>query len=346
MGLTTWSISAAALTVLCAVALALAPAATTGTVPYISSYAYTGCGTADANSRPDPSGTPCPGGGLDVAANAWTADDFIAVGPDGKERPWQTLMFAAQGNLTYFAQTHAEVARRTGVRLPVLWQWNAWRTLPGPAGARVPPGTLDASVTNFSVAYGVLSRQFAELPPTPWGVFLGDEPPYPLVTSRLADAAAAVKRRWPNAVTHVNLDYETITNASVPPILGAATGLDWIGSDLYYSDPTHGVNASVATFRGAYATIVYPHLRPDQRVALVPFAHYCEFYCPIGALPLAQADAYTLGVAEDYTRWAAEDPKVAVVLLYLLKMVWNPAGADVCENPPCVTFFGGCVRLS
>ena len=209
--------------------------ATTAAAPYLSSFAYTGCGTADANSRPDPAGTPCPSGVLDVAANTWTADDFIVAGPDGKERPWQTLMFAAQGNLTYFAQEHAKIAGRTGVRLPAVWQWDAWRALPGPAGARLSRAVLDASVANFSDVYAALFQRFPTLPPTPWGVFLGDEPHYPLVATRLADAAAAVKRRWPAAITHVNLDYETMTNSSVPPILGAAAGLDWVGSDLYYS---------------------------------------------------------------------------------------------------------------
>ena len=75
----------------------------------------------------------------------------------------------------------------------------------------------------------------------------GDEPPWELVHSRLADSAAAVKRRYPTAVTHINLEYVTITNASVPPILGAARGLDWLGSDLYYNDnvATPRINASV-----------------------------------------------------------------------------------------------------
>ena len=77
----------------------------------------------------------------------------------------------------------------------------------------------------------------------------GDEPPWDLVSSRLADSAAAVKRRYPSAVTHINLEYVTITNASVPPILGAAQGLDWVGSDLYYNDlhATPPINASVGS---------------------------------------------------------------------------------------------------
>jgi hypothetical protein len=82
-----------------------------------------------------------------------------------------------------------------------------------------------------------------------------------------------------------------------------------------------------------YERAVYPHLRPDQKIVLVPFAHYCEFYCPIGALPLDHADAYTLQVAEHYTDWADSDERVVALLVYTLKMVWVPEGADVCENP-------------
>ena len=82
-----------------------------------------------------------------------------------------------------------------------------------------------------------------------------------------------------------------------------------------------------------YERVVYPHLRPDQKVVLVPFAHYCEFYCPIGALPLDHADAYTLRVAQQYTDWADIDDRVVALLVYSLKMVWVPEGADVCENP-------------
>eukprot|EP01046_Picozoa_sp_COSAG06_P018071 COSAG06_NODE_1246_length_10113_cov_21.479629_4_plen_361_part_00 len=82
-----------------------------------------------------------------------------------------------------------------------------------------------------------------------------------------------------------------------------------------------------------YERIVYPHLRPSQQIVLVPFAHYCEFYCPIGALPLDHADAYTRSVAESYTAWADADDRIVALLVYTLKMVWLPEGADVCENP-------------
>ena len=184
-----------------AVAAASALAPLCSAAPYLSSFAYTGCGGFDADARP--AGAPCPTGPLDVTATPWTAADYIKGGADGKERPWQTLMFAAQGNLTEFAAAHAEILRRTGVALPALWQWNAWRTLPG--GPRLSPSVRDASVANFSLTYAALVQQFPELPSTPWGVFLGDEPPYELVANRLADTAAAVKRRWPKAITHVNL---------------------------------------------------------------------------------------------------------------------------------------------
>jgi hypothetical protein len=228
---------------------------------------------------------------------------------------------------------HANVHAETGESLPVLWEWNAWRTL-----RSAEPALLDASLANFSRAYGVLAERFPQLPSAPFGVALGDEPPWELVRGRLAASAAAVKRRYPRAVTHINLQFRTITNASVPPILGAATGLDWVGADLYYSDNTVNppVNASVAAFRDIYTRAVYPHLRPEQKIVLVPFAHYCEFYCPIGALPLDHADAYTRGIAEQYTEWADHDDRIAALLIYTLKMVWVPEGVDVCENPPYI----------
>ena len=107
-------------------------------------------------------------------------------------------------------------------------------------------------------------------------------PPWELVHGRLAASAAAVKRRYPHAITHINLQFRTITNASVPPILGAASSLDWVGSDLYYSDNTvqPPVNASVVAFREIYNRVVYPHLRPDQKIVLVPFAH-CKRSIPL-----------------------------------------------------------------
>lgn len=192
-------------------------------------------------------------------------------------RAWQTLIFTAGSNLTQAAQVHANVHAETGESLPVLWEWNAWRTLPS-----AEPALLDASLANFSQLYDVLVERFPQLPSSPFGIALGDEPPWELVHGRLSASAAAVKRRYPHAITHINLQFRTITNASVPPILGAASGLDWVGSDLYYSDNTvqPPVNASVAAFREIYSRAVYPHLRPDQKIVLVPFAH-CKRSSPL-----------------------------------------------------------------
>ena len=232
----------------------------------LGSWEYSGCGDK-----------PCPGGTkLDIAPDPWTVDDYVVRTEDGA-RPWQTLIFTAGSNLTQAAQVHANVHAETGESLPVLWEWNAWRTLPS-----AEPALLDASLANFSQLYDVLVERFPQLPSSPFGIALGDEPPWELVHGRLAASAAAVKRRYPHTITHINLQFRTITNASVPPILGAASSLDWVGSDLYYSDNTvqPPVNASVVAFREIYNRAVYPHLRPDQKIVLVPFAH-CKRSIPL-----------------------------------------------------------------
>ena len=216
-------------------------------------------------------------------------------------RAWQTLIFTAGSNLTQAAQVHANVHAETGESLPVLWEWNAWRTLPS-----AEPALLDASLANFSQLYDVLVERFPQLPSSPFGIALGDEPPWELVHGRLSASAAAVKRRYPHAITHINLQFRTITNASVPPILGAASGLDWVGSDLYYSDNTvqPPVNASVAAFREIYNRAVYPHLRPDQKIVLVPFAHCKRSSPPVRQLLCASGQLLRAQTASSTARSA------------------------------------------
>ena len=80
-------------------------AGTTKQQRYLSSFAYT----------------------TDSSSPMWTADDFITVDADGKERPWQNLILVT-GNDTIFAQLSADVLHRTGQNLPMLWGWGGWRT--------------------------------------------------------------------------------------------------------------------------------------------------------------------------------------------------------------------------
>lgn len=244
------------------------------------------------------------------------------------------VIFEGGGNLTASAKIQSEVFRRTKVLLPLMLQWNDWRAS-GAGSMKLNGSLVNASLDLLDIRLTEIRRHYPLLPAQPWGVFLGDEPPFELVQGRLADAAAAIKHRYPAAITAVNLNWVTIVNASVPPILGAATGLDWVGADLYYNDlVAHPIlNASVHAMRDAYERVLYPHLRPDQKIVLVPWAQYCAFYCPIGPLPLAQADAYTLSVGQAYTEWAETDSRVAALTIFNLKMVWTPAGSDPCENP-------------
>lgn len=69
---------------------------------------------------------------------------------------------------------HASIYQQTNESLPVLWEWNAWRTLPSsnPSGF-VDPEVLDASLHNFSIVYDALVEEFPQLPPSPFGIALG-----------------------------------------------------------------------------------------------------------------------------------------------------------------------------
>ncbi len=84
---------------------------------YLSSWSYTISSTEPA-----------------YKSSMWTADDFIVKDVDGKERPWQNLIMVT-GNDTRFAELSAEILRRTGRNLPMLWAWSGWRNEP-PRGGR------------------------------------------------------------------------------------------------------------------------------------------------------------------------------------------------------------------
>ena len=86
-----------------------------------------------------------------------------------------------------------------------------------------------------------------------------------------------------------------------------------------------------------YAARLYPYLRPEQRIVLLPFAAYCEIGCtPNATLNLAAADEHTLQKATDHYTWAANDSRVVGLFLYRLKNLWQGStlkGLDVCNNP-------------
>jgi hypothetical protein len=248
-----------------------AAAAEAAAVPqrFLSSFAYTISNTAPAHGQ------------------MWSSDDFVTRGPDGKERPWQNLILVT-GNDTAFAQLSADVLRRTGHNLPMLWYWAGWRT------DIVAPGSKPDNLTRFSNRYGELRAQFPHLPATPWGVYCGDEPDlarHPERQAMLAKGLQQVRRRYPRAVTYLNMLYASLgcpgenpggpflCNASTwhgdPTALAIALGkmeLDWMSTDEYY-------DVSIQHYQDVYRERLYPHLRPEQRIVLLPFAAYCEIGC-------------------------------------------------------------------
>ena len=256
---------------------------------------------------------------------------------------WPTTFTRAipVGNDTYFAELSAEILRRTGQNLPMLWYWGGWRNEPLPprqgqncsdtpvgecwtgcpyagtcAGGKGAQGSCNEcgcnehttrckgqggqpyekgmSLKNFSRRYEQLKAQFPHLPATPWGIFAGDEPDlarHPERITLLSQGMLRVKEVYPEAITYLNMLYASIgcpgsnpggpflCNTSMwhgdPTALAVALGkmrLDWISTDEYY-------DVAIAHYQAVYRERLYPHLRPDQRVVLLPFAAYCEIGC-------------------------------------------------------------------
>ena len=155
---------------------------------YLSSFAYTISTDAPAYS------------------SMWTVDDFITKDADGKERPWQNLILVT-GNDTYFAQLSADVLHRTNENLPMLWLWQGWDT------DLTQNGSVTASLQSFGARYNELRSQFPHLPPTPWGVYCGDEPDlsrHPARQQMLAAGLQLVRRTYPQAITYLNMLYASI----------------------------------------------------------------------------------------------------------------------------------------
>ena len=271
----------------------------------------------------------------------WTADDWVVptMPPTEEfaERPWQSHILAV-GNATKYAMLSAEVLSRTGELLPTLWKWDAWTR--GVA-------SLDNSWATFVADYRALVLAFPHLPAAPWGVFLGDEPG--MLTRNglnqtkmesLRHALGLVKRDFPSCMTYVNFLYASFAcpNPSYcccngrtgSDALAAALGkvpLDWLSSDEYY-------DVSNDEYSATYQTKLYPLLRPEQRVLLLPFAAYCEQGCAKNSsIAPGLADARCSTIARGHLAWAAHDERVAGFAIYRLKNLWrSDAQDDVCEN--------------
>lgn len=270
----------------------------------------------------------------------WTADDFVAGNP---EKPWQNIILAAGGNNTAFAELIQEVYRRTGVVLPALWPWEGWLTSDGNSTE------MQASWQMFLHEYQGLRRRFQVLPPLPFGVFLGDEPQLLNLTRQrwLSAGLQLVKQNVPSCMTYLNLlfaslacpdaEYCCCNNRTADAGNGNATQLaralgdmqlDWLSSDEYY-------DVTTKHYRETYISKLYPHLRPDQRVFLVPFAAYCEIGCPQNLrIAPEPADSRCLSSARAHHEWLLSDDRVAGMFVYRLKNLWQNAGTkDPCVNP-------------
>ena len=97
---------------------------------------------------------------------------------------------------------------------------------------------------------------------------------------------------------------------------------------------TPRVRSSVGA--ATYAAKLYPYLRPDQRVVLLPWAADCEEGCRAHAAIAPAPDMRVLPNAHDHWAWAQDDHKVVGLFVYRLKNIWQQAGtsgADVCDNP-------------
>ena len=297
---------------------------------HLSSFAYT---------KPE-------GGG----AIMWTVDDWITTSDSAEapntSLPWQSLILQT-GDDIVFANLSAAVLAKTSVNLPVLWYWGGWLEYGGNATAVVD------SFRRFQARQKQLQELYPHLPSSPFGVYMGDEPDLARQPERqkyLSAGLALVKAAYPSAITYLNMLFASIGCPAPSP--GAYSGLcrtwpananhtelamnlgkmplDWISTDEYY-------DVSIEQYRQTYNERLYPHLRPEQRVILLPFAAYCEIGCtPNATIDLQAADAHTLAKATNHYAWARADNRVVGLFLYRLKNLWQGAtmaGLDACNNP-------------
>jgi hypothetical protein len=155
-------------------------------------------------------------------------------------------------------------------------------------------GSPNATLARFGDRYNVLRAQYPHLPPKPWGVYFGDEQDlarHPDRQTMLAKGLQLVKQQYPEAITYINMLYNSVgcpgpnpggpflCNSSTwrgdPTALAVALGkmqLDWMSTDQYHNVP-------MQHYQAVYKQRLYPHLRPDQRIILLPYAAFCESGC-------------------------------------------------------------------
>ena len=91
----------------------------------------------------------------------------------------------------------------------------------------------EQSWLRFKAYYACLRSSYPHLLPTPFGIFLGDEPP-PSTAPLLVNATRLVKDTFSNATTYLNWKWGDLTgtypearNASVARWVGRSE-LDWV----------------------------------------------------------------------------------------------------------------------
>lgn len=280
--------------------------------------------------------------GLPVNAETmWKADDWLKTDESGHPVPWMNLIMSNpvdwRNQTTYAALSH-EIWLKTGVNVPVLWFWDPWTH----AKSATNLTQLTESWSVFQTYYQELRRTYPHLPATPYGFCLGDEPSAAAgAINLLPFATSMIKETYPSAVTYLNFIFTDLMNTSVAKLVGESQ-LDWISSDEYY-------DVDVEDYMHNYTVTLYPHLRDDQKIIVLPFSAWCEVPChpkgphcaldcqPGVPLNLTKADEFTLSKAINHTFWYENDERVVGLFVYRFKNIWWPNesynGADPCNDP-------------
>jgi hypothetical protein len=122
------------------------------------------------------------------------------------------------------------------------WSWENWDTTPAIAAA---------SFARFRNEYAALVAAFPHLPPAPYGVFLGDEPPL-TAAPQLQAATKMIKTAWPTVITYMNWKWSDLTGCALAHcgpqgcqiVCGNATHTEAV------VDGGHRTSQSVASFVG------------------------------------------------------------------------------------------------
>ena len=304
--------------------------------------------------------------GADGRPYPW--QNLILAGDDTGEshgvhfsKNWSRYNELLQNQREIYAQVFTDVLTRTNRSVPTLWAWGGWFYAEGNATV------MERSWRRFLADYSALRESYGRLPKQPFGVFLGDEQGLYNATHRewMASGLKLIKQDLPQATTYANFNYLTLAcNGDNPYVCCCNPGhiapvarhtccrrnishsnaetvarwlgtvpLTWVSTDEYY-------DVTVAEYARTYRTQLYPHLRPEQRVILLPYAAFCEFEenckrnTTIGGVD-GPADARCLPVAREHLAWARSDDRVAGLLVFFLKNLQqkDPIHTDPCQNP-------------